>query len=279
MPDIAMPDIAMPPAYDWHVSELYDYTVELFATPWAWEYMRRNPKFQLARIQAETAIHVVSISERLTTLRASSGECPLKPWRCLFSSPPQTPSHKAMVLWHPDFCPTVLRAVAIAGHAARSRALFSLAESPLKAVLLITPDGVQHLVFRDGTRWLQLAVTGASLAEPVQITAELSVDPRVAKGQAWARQCFEDFRASGCLLEEHYPPHARSERFRECLQVLDALQAGATPREMAEVHFDAATIAAEWNDPSRRLQDWVRNAKRRAESLMEGRYQILLCDL
>lgn len=274
-----MPDIAEPRPHDWHDCELYAYTVGLFATPWAWEYMRRNPKFQAARYRAEEAVKTVSVTERLTTLRASSSKCPLKPWRCLFSSAPQTPSTEATVLWHPYYCPTVLRAVAIHRQESRNRALFSLSECPLKAVLVIAPDGVQHLVLRDGVRWLQLAVVGASLQEPVQITAELPIDPRVAKGQAWARQCFQDFRTSGHLLDQHYPPHARSTRFRECLQVLDGIQAGAKPREIAEVVFGAAKVDAEWNDPSRRLRDWVRNAKGRGESLMEGHYQILLCDL
>jgi len=274
-----MPDIREPRPHDWHKSDLYAYTVELFGTPWAWEYMRRNPKLHAAREQAEKTTEVVSVSERLTILRASSSECPLKRWRCLFCSAPRSSSAEAAVLWHPDHCPTVLRAVAIPREQARGRALFALLDCPMKTVLFFTPDGVQHVLLRDGVRWLQLAVTGASLLEPVQITAELPIDPRIAKGQAWARQCFQDFRSSGRLLAGHYPPHARSERFRECLQVLDGWQAGAKPKEIAEAVLGSAKVKAEWNDPGRRLQDWVRNARERGRSLMEGHYQVLLCDL
>ena len=141
---------------------------------------------------------------------------------------------------------------------------------------MLTPDGMQHVLFREGARSLQLTVSGASILEPVHLLVD-AVSP-LPEGR-WQRSllaCLDDLHHHGRLRMRYFPPHPRRHRLMFVLRALDGWLAGASYREIAIALFGAQRVAADWTDPRRYMLDGVRRAVSRGRQLMTGGYRQLL---
>lgn len=144
------------------------------------------------------------------------------------------------------------------------------------ATLLLTKDGLQHLLVRDGSRGFQLRIHGHSLLDPVHLVADVVLDPKEALVRLKTIQCFNDLRATGKLVPSHFPTESATPRLRRVMQALDGALSGASHREIAEVLFGKARTDREWRDTSNHLRDHVRRAVKRGEELMRGGYLAFL---
>jgi hypothetical protein len=240
----------------------------------AWEYLRRN-----ARIRATSA-------DRFRRWRASGRDGNMQIFRdetsdtvgeadCLFATSADTDARSATVLWNPDLCPSVLRLLALPDTGDLTR--FSLAESALPATLLLSSEGVQHVLIRDGVRSLQLMVRGESLLRPVGLAINTHWDAAVATYQERSWRTLRAFRDSGQLPEACFPPDPHAERLALVLQALDGWRAGARQRDIAVALHGADRVARDWSDPRENLRDQVRYAITRGRTLADHGYRAFLC--
>ena len=153
---------------------------------------------------------------------------------------------------------------------------FRLAAIPCPATLLLAPDGTQHLLFRDGGRSLQLAVTGTSVLHPVHLLADALPSQTDRRAQHRLLACLSDLYHHGRLRPQYFPPDPRGRRLSVVLQALDGWLADASYREIAVAVFGAKRVATDWTDPRRHLLDRVRRAVARGRALMVGGYRQFL---
>lgn len=138
------------------------------------------------------------------------------------------------------------------------------------------PNGSEHLVVREGSRSLQLAINGASLHNPVSLHTNVLVEGRYLHQRLSALQALNAVVSDQRFPVSLFPPDPRSRRLRHVLQALDGALAGATYRQIGVALFGEQRVEADWSDPRHHLLDRVRRAVRRGRSLMKVRYRSFL---
>ncbi len=229
----------------WHPSAAYLYVLHLDGPTLAWEYLRRHPDYR-----------------RDWRRHHRCGDAVARRWGLHGLENPALDARDA----HPAWCPEPIGVV------------------QLHPDLASTPDatpfdlwrmvGHKHL-FHDGQhlaltvwvpgRWQRFALAPALAHGMPYVRAVHSNDPEISfpadEHAPWAWCVPRPGRAT--LLEAH------------TLQALDGTLAGATLREMAEVLYGLAAVAADWHADSA-LRARVRRLAQRGTVLMRGGYRRLL---
>jgi len=245
---------------------------QLSRLAFAWEYLRRNEHFRQRYSRDFAHWRELDRQGNLQIFRSEiDSEIDAD---CLFASSPDLDAGSATVLWHPDCCASVLRAFALPE--CDSLEPFSLAESGLPTTLLLSASGAQHVLIRDGVRWLQLVVRGASLLRPVSLVVDTKWDSDISNDQERSLKRLRAYRVSKELPDAYFPPDAYATRLALVLQALDGWLAGARHREIAEALYGCARVTRDWADPRENLRDQVRYAIGRGRALMEHGYRTFL---
>lgn len=139
------------------------------------------------------------------------------------------------------------------------------------------PDGGEHLALTDGLRRIRLDVRegtllgGASARLTYDLAGLRGVEPRILTLRRflalWKHRRF---------VRTLFPPERRLGRWLDQLRVADALDVGASQREMAEALFGAARVRDEWHGSSDSLRSRVRRLVREARRMAGGGYRDLL---
>ncbi len=58
--------------------------------------------------------------------------------------------------------------------------MFRLTEMLCHTTVLLTQDGLQHMIVRSGSRSLQFVVNGSSLLKPARLVWDAVLDPKIA---------------------------------------------------------------------------------------------------
>ncbi|TGT57804.1 DUF2285 domain-containing protein [Mesorhizobium sp. M00.F.Ca.ET.170.01.1.1] len=137
-------------------------------------------------------------------------------------------------------------------------------------------NGQENILFTDGFRHLQLAASGATLLQPVRLTANVLWPSAEIKQRLGGLECLNALRMTGRLPPRFFPPEPRRARLQRVLRALDGSIAGASHREIAAALFGKARVVQDWADPGDHLRDIVRRAIKRGRSLMNGGYRQFL---
>lgn len=174
--------------------------------------------------------------------------------------------------WSPECNPLVLSAEATPIAADQANA-FDIRQFEHLSVVLGC-DGCEHILFSDGLRHLQLAVTmGTVLDGPVCLRYALSGFRGVeAKALTLRRLCH--LCRFGRFPKTLYPPERRAPRWAMLLRAWDGLQAGASQREIAVVLFGENAVRRDW--AAGFLRTRVQRLIRGVEKLIGGGYRQLL---
>jgi len=242
----------------WHPIAAYLYVLHLDGPALAWEYLRRHPDYQRDwrrhRHQATWLAHH---------------------WGLRLLEDPARDARDATPDWVPD--PRRLVQIHPAADASGDALPFRLWRLP----------GHKRLV-HDGIRlFLKCQLAGHVLRAALSPTLEDGMPYAYAVRAGDRLQ--EHWRALGAELiwldAAHAVPTAVA-RSRpgvtalghlRALQALDGMLAGASQREVAEVWFGRAVVAAQWHGDSD-LRGQVRRAIRRGQSFMRGGYRHLVHD-
>ena len=235
---------------DWRNKESYAYTVNLTRLGWAWEFLRRNPRFQ-ADVRQE--------------LPAGDGgrRNDLRRWGVLRADTPSKNAHDAKVFWDPNACSHVLPL--LAAHSA----------VPVSRDRLIS-GRVSHVLICDGGRRLQLSVRICAVPKPENLLTEAIVGPTESACRWRTLICFNEYLYSGHLPWRHFRSERTAGRLAHVAQALDGALSNASHREIAIALYGRVRVSDGWNDPGEYLRDGVRRALRRGRLLMTGGYRHFL---
>lgn len=226
---------------DWRSDAPYRALAACDAPLIAWEWLRRDPAYRAAVARGDTE------AGRFGLHRFEDPAC------C---------SALARVWWRKDVDPFVLTAAA--APCAGSEA-FSADRLPVAAAVERL-GGAERLLVTDGARSLRVDIVAGTLLEgPVYLTWQLpGLAAAAAPMHALAR--FIVLCRTGILRRGTYPSSAAARRWALLLRVGDALDAGASQREIAGAFFGEEAIGRRWrvNAAARRtqIQRLVRLARR-----------------
>jgi hypothetical protein len=265
--------IALP---DWSRDELYAYTERLSGPQWAWEFLRRNAEFRADWRTAQLEYGLSGYAPPVTMMVSLYDTPMLSKWGLLYCTSPNDDARTAGVFWNPGLCSTVLR---IKGFPVREKidaTPFVLDDLKCPSMLLEMPNNLQHLLFMDEGRRLQLAIEGADVMRPVRLLTNGAPEKKLALSQFGALRCFNDLRLSGRLYDSHIERGRGPERLHLVLRILDANLSGATRDEIARKLFADEYLDEGWSGANQLLRDRVRRAIYRGRALMHKAYRTLL---
>lgn len=266
------------PAEDdaWLLKSTYAWTDALPGSGWAWEYARRNPEFHKSWHDGIEGF--VPQSHRATAHWITRGvtRSSLDAWGCLYADDWRLDARTASVVWAPSVFRAAVSMIAVAADTPLNAGVVDLLGTEVRTVVLHMPDGIQHVLYRDGVESLHLVVNGADVSSPVHLLTDMDMSPEQARYHAHALKSLSEMRASGRLQQSLCRKPPRPARLQHVLQALDGSLAGAPPREIAVALFGAARVDRDWDVPGHNLRDQVRRAVKRGQALMKGGYRSFL---
>lgn len=144
------------------------------------------------------------------------------------------------------------------------------------AVALRTVDAIQHVLFTNGARRLQLSVTGADLLSPVRLLTDAIVAPQLSERRYLLMRQLGAVASTGDLSARLHAADPRSVRLGFVLHVLDGWLARTSQHDIAKAILGRQRVNADWTDPRDHLRDRIRRAVRRGRCLMQRGYLTLL---
>lgn len=202
-------------------------------------------------------------------MKPAGGEC----------SPFADPDRNALdasIFWSPDICASVLTVRAEPVCTDRHEPILDISKLRCRTIILRGADGVEHVLFANNGRSLQLVVHGATIRMPVHLlTSAISESQRIERRLHLLRR-LSDLVHRGDLSPRLYPPDPRCRRLAFVLRVLDGALAGASQRDIANALFGTSRVASDWTESGGYLRDRLRRAIRRGRWLMQGGYLTFL---
>jgi hypothetical protein len=241
----------------WTIATTYDYLREFGGQGHAWEYLRRNPRYQ---------------SDYGRSARGGDAaiEQAAQPWGLHFMADPDLRPGRAQVMWLPEFNPATVVVARAPSEFAEARSIGGLTPAVSRRVA----NG-EHWLLGPGGDGLPVAlIDGADAAQPAALVIPLdsSVFMRME-----AAHYFVNAMAGGNLgpAPDALTAHL-GDRLRLILRALDGYLAGCSLRGIAQVLYgsDSVPAGSEWD--SHPLRSQTRRLCRRGLKLMRGEYKNLL---
>jgi hypothetical protein len=235
----------------WKMSASYLYTLDLDGPALAWEYLRRNPGY---RADWDGRKRALSFAR----------------WGLRRAEDPALDGRHALPLWLSDGDGWLQVRAALRNDAAARH--FDLWRVPGRKRLAL--DGPDLALMADlSAQRMRLLLSGA-LTDGAPYATAVPLTPQL-RGQ------FHAFQTHAAMLEGKPVPVASARTVTRAallhlraLQALDAWQAGARQREIAEALFGPEVADARWTADSE-LRAQVRHLLARAKGLMDGGYLAL----
>lgn len=207
--------MAPKPSPDWREPQDYAWLASLPREAFAWEWLRRQPAYNAAAMAA---------------LRGSPTDFALG-WNIHAFEDPCLTAMDARPMWTKEAYPFVLRAIADA--AGKLSADAFILEQFAGCTSVIECGDVQHLLLAEGLRSLRLDVRGMPLGEgPVSLRYLLHGVQSLGRSLESLHR-FKFFLERGRFSMRLHPPEPRARRMILVLRAFDALNVGATQRDIA----------------------------------------------
>lgn len=250
----------------------YDYTMGLRRRDWAWEFLRRNPKFL-----EEAYAHYHTVQRSMSCIADSKvlhlyEPCPLaETWGLMFFPNPDQPAPRADVYWLSGWDPAIVAMEVTSrqnGEVDKMKAVIDGCQIDV----LRDPYGTEHLLTRGTFSTAQSICSGKSLLharEPVKVTLD-------TRGPGRMHRAYDAYKLAEEIL--HPGPFKwtdRTIRLRNALICLDANVAGLSLRDAAEIIYGHARVETDWSH-QRSMRDRTRSYSRMGQTLADGAYRRLL---
>jgi hypothetical protein len=272
-------DGPIPRRPDWRDPANYEYTRDLTREGWAWELLRRNPKYRRAwDVHAGSgAITVRSLTGNVDVIDAPlASPSERQTWGLIAFEDPAQPATAARVFWSAEASSFVLPVHAVQKFSDHRALPFDFSALRCRVALLESSDVEQHVLFWAGGRRLQIAVTGVGVLGGAWMLANVIVASGLLERRLELLRRLSDLAKTGTLPPRLCHPMPNSRRLQVLLQALDGALTGASQREIAIAVLGIERVKADWAHPSDSMRNFVRAAVRRGTALMKGGYRKLL---
>ncbi len=261
--------------FDWQHDDTYRFMHALPAESCAWEFLRRDPKYE-ASYRAECVQPIQQSLSFSDNTRFPSNNSSAADWNLVRFENPALDALSANVFWQPKICRTVIPLLATTYPTREVHRGPWFSESVCRVTKHIDVKGRFHVLFAQEGRFLQLEILGSRDLRNVRLTMDVLLSADRVRDRLNALRRLNDFIAHGVLRPQLYPVERRARRLAQVLQAFDGWRADASHREIARAIFGETRVAAEWREPSGRLRDWVRRTLRTGRRLVNGGYVSLL---
>lgn len=210
-------------------------------------------------------------------MREAAGRCPPSIGGYFFAEDPTHAAPDATIIWSAAFDPGTLR---VKAEPASARDPDAVVPASLRGWLRSARDqaGEEHVALSDGWHRIRLDITEGTLGDgPVILRYDLA-------GLASLKPKLLSLRRLIALAEQRrfspllYPSDARVRRGVQALRVSDALQAGASYREIGTALLGADAVNRGWEEPSDSARSRVRRLVREARRLAAGGFWEIMGD-
>lgn len=253
----------------WPDSEAYRYLETVGRADLAWEWLRRDPDFRrlAPSVKRQT-------TDRVAIIEAVSPECETR-WGCLHVPDPELRFTDTPILWSADVDPSVLRVIASPA-AVEDCSAFDLRRWDAAATLVVRPQGRESLLLRGAGRSLRIDVISGSLLEgPVTLLHDFAwvhdTEPVIASLRRYL--CL---RRTGEFSTAPFSRNQGLRRHMQALRVHDALEVGASIRDVGTMLFGSDRVRVEWPGPGDALKSYCRRMIALARVMASGGYRTLL---
>lgn len=154
--------------------------------------------------------------------------------------------------------------------------VFDLGALTVPAVVAVAPGGHEHLLLSDGYRRIRIdVVNGSLLSGPVLLEYQLQGMRHIDAQLLSLRRLIALVR-TGRFVKTLFPSDPYAARIAKSLRSYDALQAGASQRDIAIALFGADLVEREWAGTSDFLKSRTRRLLRLARTLAAGGWRDLM---
>jgi hypothetical protein len=244
---------------DWRDDARYSALLRADRSIFAWEWLRRNREYREAAAGTLQPGRSLNISNSAVTR-----------WGLHRFENPYLPAPFGRPMWTALADPFVLRVAA--APAAPGPDTFDPNHFPGLVNRFEAAGGCEHILITDGLKTIRLDVVEGRMGTGAAIFRYMPAGIRAAEPGLLSLRRLLALCKRGGLSGPLFRPETRATRWILELRVHDALQKGASQREIAGVLFGARISDSRWRleAPTVRLQ--VQRLVRRARTMAEGGY-------
>jgi hypothetical protein len=197
------------------------------------------------------------------------------PGGCAFAETADRPALQARQIWDRAFDPSVLTAEASPAPATVVDR-FDISKVAATVSIAITQDGCERVALSDAYRRIRVdIVRGSVLDGPVSLRYRLG-DGWGLDAQLLTLRRLQVLRRTGRFTRTLFPPEKMAPRWLAALRACDAIAAGASQRELADLLFGPLAAHATWRGESDFLRLRVQRLVRIGRRMTESAYLSLL---
>jgi hypothetical protein len=245
---------------DWRDAAAYAPLLGADRSLFAWEWLRRDPRY------IEAAAGAVSTNGRRSASAAAG-------FGLVEFEPPHLTVPDARPLWISRVHPYVLPVMR--GRASGPRDRFDLERFRTIAKVAASEEG-GHLLLSDGLHTLRLDGPPGTFRGPPVCLRYLLEGLQAAESPLLTLRRFLVLCRRGRFSRALHPHEPRARRWILMLRAYDALAAGARQREIAEALLGRSTGEPLWRSREPSLRSQVQRLVRSARTLAGGDYRMLL---
>lgn len=256
----------------------YDYLSRLSMDRWAWEYLRRNPRYRrdYALCAGLAPSESMAPCAPIRMLKDRSGQGLAGRWGLVFMPDPGQGGFEADAVWNEAAFPGQVE-IHCSPLGPDERCNLWERTLPITKITHISDRlDREYLLVRGKGCVVQVRCTGLPLIglEPVRIKFTLS-DIEAFERMATAQKGLLELYGEGPDLPA--PLWTKTTQIlRNGLIALDGLARNMTRREIAVLLYGEARVSSDWNQEGGTLRDAVKYLVRKAEGLRDGGYLLEL---
>lgn len=247
------------PRTDWRDADAYAPLLDADRSLFAWEWLRRDAAY---------------CAEAVTALSDPHRDLAARPWGLHRFEDPSLASPAARPVWRADRHPYVLAAMARVSRGGDDA--FHLSRLSAIATMVHGTSGAQHWLLSDGLHTIRLDISGASAsAGPIELTYRLTGRTSAAGPLLTLRRLLA-FAEQGRFSKQLHRRETRARRWILTLRAHDAINAGASQREIAAALLSDAAANPRWRLDAASVRSQVQRVTRAARSLADDGYRAFL---
>ena len=243
---------------------------------WAFEFLRRNPKFVSAVDSREQRTLPSRGVGGVLAVTVGEGESP-EDFGVLYCDRCDRPIDNTIVFWARDLSVDIIDARIVNSPADETEDnVLKLEKFKCDKILLTRPDRTPQLLLKTGSKQIQINCIGGDFASGGQaIIPQIAPDRNIERQLLAMRRLFHLYSERE-FAETLFKPDAKGARLGEVLTALDLWLLETPMRDIAVALYGQQLVDDDWAPEGGYLIDRVRRSIRRGRFMMEKGYHQLL---
>lgn len=254
----------------------YDYTAYLSRRDWAWEHIRRNPRFEaVAYANRAGAVSTKPACFDIHLMKMRRAQPEAEEWGLIAFPDPALNAPRAPVFWTDDACRSKVLLTVSERRPGETDTIYQTTVSKCRIWNLTDWTGTEHLMISGIGCSIQARCKGLSLLsnDPVIMSFDVSGLP---DWEYYTKVLERSTRVFGDYSRKPVTFSQKAKLLRNGLIALDGKRAGLSDRQVAHILFDEDAVQSGVKKGDTSLVRRVKHYREKALALSEGGYRSLL---